>query len=101
MSHLGRYLPIRIRSLYVREQYTLDLQEKILNVRCRAYSSHPSKLLRNLPLNGRIAPELPFIRRLVKVFFAATSDVPVRQSGLPSTARKRHSVRGTSSESGH
>jgi hypothetical protein len=54
-----------------------DLQAQILNVRYRSHTSHPSKLLRNLPLNGRNTQDLPLIRRLANDKVAAVSDVTI------------------------
>jgi len=52
----GRQLPVSVQPKNGNFQYIPDLQAKFLNVRCSAYSGHPSKLLRYFPLKGRNAP---------------------------------------------
>jgi len=56
------------------------------DIRCSAYSGHPSKSLRYLPLNGRNIPDLPFIRRLANDKVAAIAASPVKKKGGPKAA---------------
>ena len=49
-----------------------------LNDRVVGNTGHSSKSLRNLPLNGRNTPDLPFIKRLANVKNAAEVVVPTQ-----------------------
>jgi hypothetical protein len=71
MSPSGRFLPIRIQLLNVREQYIPDLQVKILNDRNGADTGHPTKLLGYSPRKGRKNLNLPFNVHPLDVVFAA------------------------------
>jgi len=88
---LGRRLPMRSRAINGDFQYIADLQAKFLNVRCSAYSGHPSKLLRYFRGRSGNSPKLTVPRRLAKDSNAAEQDIRITQSVLPNTANTSNS----------